>query len=437
MSRLFAMSASALEVTTDQGPEAFHQLLRRLIRGARRRISLASLYVGTGALERELLAELRHALERSPELEVQLVLDYSRARRRTAEGTSVSFLAELVRDHPGRVGVFLHRMPQLDGWASWLPSPLDEVVTVFHFKALVFDDAAILTGANLSDEYFRCRQARYVVVRDLAFTGLLHRVVSTTARHSLPLRCVPRRAASGALELGQAERAPLELSRALLDCVETAERSRDDHDTYLAPLFQHPRVRLRQEHELLRQLLATPDGDLVVSTPYPNFPLDYADALATRVRARRAGRTLMLGPSGESHSFSTGVGLKALVPGAYLERERALARRLRRASAGPASPHVVQLRHYDRPGWVLHAKGVWLTRDEETATVIGSSSFGERSLTRDLDMSCLLVTKNAGLRRALAREVECVLTHARPHVRSTRRGAWVSRLVMPMVRRFL
>lgn len=272
-------------------------------------------------------------------------------------------------------------------------------------------------------------------MRDRAFTGLLHRVVSTTARHSLPLRCAKDAATH---ELGESELPPLELSRALLRCVETAERSSDanDHDTYLAPLFQHPRVRLRQEHELLRQLFACPDGDLVVSTPYPNFPLDYTEALASRVRAGRAGRTLMLGPSGESHSFSTGAGLKALVPGAYLDRERALTRRLRRARAA-ASAHDVQLRHYDRPGWVLHAKGVWLTREAETATVIGSSSFGERSLTRDLDMSCLLVTKNAALRAALAREIDCVLEHARPHAPSTRPGAWASRLVMPMVRRFL
>lgn len=431
MSRLFSMSASTLEVTTEQGPAAFHQLLRRLIRGATRRISLASLYVGTGALERELLDDLRFALARAPGLEVQLVIDYSRGQRRAPGGTSASFLAELVREHPGRVGVFLHRMPALEGLAEWLPSPLDECVTVFHFKALVFDDAAILTGANLSDEYFRCRQARYVVVRDPAFTGLLHDVVATAARHSLPLRVRP-----GAPALGRSERPSLELSRALLRCVDSAARSSADHDTYLAPLFQHPRARLRQEHELLRQLLAAPDGDLVVSTPYPNFPLDYAEALAARVRADRAGRTLLLGPSGESHSFSTGVGLKALVPGAYLERERALARRLRPARRA-ASLHSVQLRHYDRPGWVLHAKGVWLTRAQETATVIGSSSFGERSLTRDLDMSCLLVTRDAALREALAREVACVLEHARPHAPSARRGAWVSRLVMPMVRRFL
>ena len=33
-------------------------------------------------------------------------------------------------------------------------------------KACVFDDATLLTGANLSEEYFRSRQDRYVVVRD-------------------------------------------------------------------------------------------------------------------------------------------------------------------------------------------------------------------------------------------------------------------------------
>jgi phosphatidylserine/phosphatidylglycerophosphate/cardiolipin synthase-like enzyme len=33
---------------------------------------------------------------------------------------------------------------------------------VCHVKACVFDDTLIMTGANLSDEYFRDRQDRYL-----------------------------------------------------------------------------------------------------------------------------------------------------------------------------------------------------------------------------------------------------------------------------------
>ena len=76
-------------------------------------------------------------------------------------------------------------MPQLEGTSGWLPSPLDECVAVFHLKVLVCDDAAVLTGANLSDEYFHCQQARYVVVKDPRLCDLLEGVVGEVSRRSL------------------------------------------------------------------------------------------------------------------------------------------------------------------------------------------------------------------------------------------------------------
>jgi hypothetical protein len=44
-----------------------------------------------------------------------------------------------------------------------LPSPLDEVVGVFHIKAYIVDDELILSGANLSEEYFSNRLDRYML----------------------------------------------------------------------------------------------------------------------------------------------------------------------------------------------------------------------------------------------------------------------------------
>lgn len=48
-----------------------------------------------------------------------------------------------------------------------LPSRLKELVGVFHAKVHVFDDTVILSGANLSESYFRDRKGlrlkKYVV----------------------------------------------------------------------------------------------------------------------------------------------------------------------------------------------------------------------------------------------------------------------------------
>ena len=58
---------------------------------------------------------------------------------------------------------------------------IGEILGVYHAKACVFDDATLLTGANLSEEYFRSRQDRYVVVRDSKVADWYDRAVRSAA----------------------------------------------------------------------------------------------------------------------------------------------------------------------------------------------------------------------------------------------------------------
>ncbi len=418
---LFYLPASSLEVTTAEGPTGFHERLVGMIRRARERLSLASLYLGTGEREEALLGEVRGALERHPGLRVRFVCDASRGRRRTPNGDVVSFTAPLARAFPGRVEVYLHEMPQLAGWAKGLPSPLDECVAVFHFKALVADGEAILTGANLSDEYFHCRQCRAIVVRDVGFTDMLHRIVETTARHS-------RRAVDGAL--APAERPPEEVAAAVLADVRDAPRAPDATGTWLRPVFQHPSLGVHQEQELLEELLATPGGDLEIHTPYTNFPQVYVRALERRMRADGGGVTRLVCPSGASHSFTTGRGPKALVPGAYRHQEARLVGRLRALGA-------LDVRHYHRQGWVFHSKGVWWTEPGRTTSVIGSSSYGERSVGRDFDLSVEISTDDAALQEGLAEERELMMSFAPGEREVARPLRRLMPIVTPLFRGFL
>ncbi len=428
-----ALDPAAVAVLTAAGPGGFHELLRALIRGARREISLASLYLGTGAHEAELVGDLRAALARSPALRVRLVLDHSRARRATDTGTSASLLAPLLAAHPARFELYLHRMPQLAGALARLPSPLDECVAVFHLKALAFDDVALLTGANLSEEYFRCRQARSVQVDEPRLAALLHALVEVASRHSVRVRA----SASGRLGAEPPARDPRDVARAARRVVARGPARPGPLDAVVVPLIQHPRLRLQQERDVLRRVLAWPDAELVVATPYTNFPADYVGALAARLRDGGGARTLLLSPSGGSHSFTTGRGLKALVPGIYLRREHELALRLARAAGAGALAGRAELRHYDRPGWVFHAKGVWLLTQEVAATLIGSSSYGERSVARDFDLGLLLVTRDPALRAAVRGEVDALLSHTHPRRARAPGGGLAAKLLAPLVRRYL
>jgi CDP-diacylglycerol--glycerol-3-phosphate 3-phosphatidyltransferase len=428
---LFPISASKLRVTSSQGPTAFHQHLRSSLRGASRRISIASLYLGTGDKERGLLDDIRFAMEQSPDLQVRMILDFSRAQRKTSNGTSVTFISEMVRDYPQRFQLYLHRLPTLESKA-WVPSPLDECLGVFHFKALVFDDTSIITGANLSDEYFHCREARFITVNDPTFAAQTHQTVSITCGHSMR---VGVRDATPFLR--DSEKPAGLVAEALNDHISDFELPSDGSDTTLVPLFQHPSADVQQERDLLVQLFRWRGGEVTIATPYPNFPETYVESLSARLSGEGTHKTMLICPSANSHGFTTGRGLKALVPGIYLRREEAFVEAVRVGDHNGSGVPALERRHYDRPGWVFHAKGAWFDSETETGTVIGSSSFGARSVSRDFDMSYLLVTRDAALRSQLKKEVEGVLRHA-PDERPIRRpGSWLVPILAHLVKPYM
>ncbi len=49
-------------------------------------------------------------------------------------------------------------------WDIFRQSGLCEIFGVFHTKIYIFDDTVILTGANLSQQYFENRKDRYVIL---------------------------------------------------------------------------------------------------------------------------------------------------------------------------------------------------------------------------------------------------------------------------------
>lgn len=131
------LSSSTTEAPT---PGDFHSYLCRMIRKAKRRVNLASLYVGTGtaAQEEEFLSALADI---SPGVQVKLLLDENRATRPVSQPNSrkkTSSSAEAVHQclkhrENSDCGLYLFQALH-EPRRTLLPSPLNEIAGVFHIK---------------------------------------------------------------------------------------------------------------------------------------------------------------------------------------------------------------------------------------------------------------------------------------------------------------
>ena len=96
-------------------------------------------------------------------------MDYMRGTRLNRDGLSSLAVTRRLRTSHAQKKVrlgFFH-MPDtgmLKG--KYSESPMREIFGVHHIKAHVFDNNIMITGANLSEDYFTDRQDRFMVIQD-------------------------------------------------------------------------------------------------------------------------------------------------------------------------------------------------------------------------------------------------------------------------------
>ena len=178
-------------IRTLGGPVEFYDELLAGVAGAKRRILLASLYIGTGEKETALLEAVASACARRPALRATLLVDALRTQRverpsgvsslqriletaggciaPAAEGGAAGESGEPEVEQGGGLEVFLYHTHLLGRLGKQLlPPRWNEGISLQHCKVYLFDDTVILSGANLSDTYFTDRDDRYVVFADCA-----------------------------------------------------------------------------------------------------------------------------------------------------------------------------------------------------------------------------------------------------------------------------
>lgn len=177
----FAIAGDAITVIEE--PSAFYETILRECSTAKKRVMLASLYLGIGELERQLVQGLLENMKSNPDLTVDILLDFQRGTRGTVN--SKTTLKPLL-DLSTRFNLSLYHTPNLRGAKKrFIPARWNELIGLQHMKVYLFDDSVIISGANLSQDYFTNRQDRYILIRDKRLSDFYSGLVQTVQEFSL------------------------------------------------------------------------------------------------------------------------------------------------------------------------------------------------------------------------------------------------------------
>ncbi|XP_030256313.1 CDP-diacylglycerol--glycerol-3-phosphate 3-phosphatidyltransferase, mitochondrial isoform X1 [Sparus aurata] len=456
----FRVPGTHIHVLTS--PDQFYQAMKARIKTAKRRVVMASLYLGTGQLEQELVDCMEEALQRSqanahaPDLKVSILLDYTRGSR--GQINSRTMLLPLLQRFTSQMRVSLYHTPDLRGLLRLLvPQRFNETIGVQHIKVYLFDDSIIISGANLSDSYFTNRQDRYVLLencREVAdFFSDLVDAVGDVSLQLQPDDSVNMLEGMVHPYKGNRQDFSAAARQRIMEVVNTAHirqrltsRSEDsedegmsegEDDTWVFPLVQMKPLGIQVDEQVTQRLLtdAGPDSTVFLTSGYFNLTRAYM-----RLVLGAGANYRILTASPEVNGFFGAKGVAGAIPAAYIH----IARQFYNKVCRLGQQERVHLHEYHRSQWTFHAKGLWYYlqgQDRPCLTLIGSPNFGYRSVHRDLEAQIAIVTENEELQSQLQEEQETLYRRSTEVSDSTFEQPdrhvqlWV-KLVTPLIKNF-
>ncbi|EIW84762.1 hypothetical protein CONPUDRAFT_116933 [Coniophora puteana RWD-64-598 SS2] len=430
----FQLSAQHVDVLT--GPTDFYQRLLTIIRRAKKRLYLSSLYIGSS--EHELINALHTSLRNNSDLHVYLTLDYNRSTR-PGPSSPVLSLLPLLRDHGERVHVSFFRSPKLQGlMAKLVPPRFNEGWGTWHAKIYGSENEVMISGANLNKSYFTNRQDRYIHFQKqpklaeycFSFLGTISQFsyrlrLSSGGGESYQLRW-PESSPEPSCVHAAAQKALTQLQADYLAPPTTAsspsEGSADD--VMVMPIIQAGQFQIREEERCLDMLFEHLSSGGGGGTAHMDLTSGYFGLYEPYQRLLLRSRVGcdIIAAAPKANGFYGSRGISGLIPEGYTLLEQRFMRAVHAAGRGDTSTAqdqdgAVRLREWERDGWTYHAKGIWLSPTPTSApvlTLFGSTNLNSRSAHLDTELSFVLATGSDALRGRLREEVAGLKAHAGP-----------------------
>lgn len=412
----FPLQADQVEIITE--PQLFYDELRKICGNAANRIGIASLYFGTDQLESQLVRDIQNNMRQNEQLKVNILIDFARGtRNERTKVTSRQMLQQLL-DENGQCSLSLYHTPYLRGFKKRLiPDRWNELIGLQHMKIYVADQTVIISGANLSNDYFNDRQDRYIRINDKNLSNFYYKLIEKIQEFSVQV--VPddnkyhsHKNWNMLPYLDNKERfiahAKDSICMFLVNTatemkyeMEKIRNSNEKVDTWVFPFIEMGQLGIHHDSIVTENLFirAISNSRINLTTGYFNLTQSYMDTIAMKCLSNLD--ILMAHPN--ANGFYGAKGPAGGIPAAYSQISKAFLEKLIETKQNER----IKLFEYQRSGWTYHAKGLWYYLPDSYTpdlTLIGSSNFGERSVNRDLESQICLVTVNDELRRQLQRE---------------------------------
>jgi len=418
----FGVSGSQVQVIT-RPSEFYDQLLTRSGK-SNKRIVLASLYLGTGQKENDLIHRIESSFADKTEIRGCVLLDWCRGTRVTAGISSASTLAPLLLKFHNQFKVFMYHTPHLRGlFKRLMPPRWNETIGLQHCKIYIFDDSVIISGANLSSDYFTNRQDRYVLIEDCKpLADFYEKFVGKISQFSLNMNenqsfQVDKSKFSSHPYEGTLKDFKQESGDLINDFIKEESKNNsmkesdfDKYDTWIFPTIQMGPLNITQDSRITVDILrsGSEGGRFTFGSGYFNLTQEYLEEILHKSESEYD--LLMAHP--RANGFLGARGFAGGIPHAYTHIAKKFYNKIDKLGLHKR----IRMHEYQREGWTFHAKGLWYYppgEDLPTMTMVGSPNFGYRSVDKDLETQITIVTSNKGLQTQLHNEQKNLLDNCK------------------------
>lgn len=325
--------------------------------------------------------------------------------------------------------------PNLHGLRkSLIPRRFDEGWGLQHMKLYGFDDEIMLSGANLSSDYFTDRQDRYHLFASKELTTFYERLHDAISSVSYSLRVSEDKAGFSLVWPSVICPAPTKDPKAykrytnkLLRDVVRFQAPKQVISNAAPVTIMYPLVQMtpllnagnsteQPSLNTVLDTLSTPQHaatEWYFTAGYFNVFKDYRTRLVKAV-----GHGCILTASPDANGFYKSPGPSGMLTAAYTLLTKRFMQDVQKSGKTSAiSVSEWKKGSYGQPDrWTYHAKGLWIRpRSIDTSgpslTFLGSSNMTRRSQNLDLEATAILLTADQDLQEDLANEVANLMSN--------------------------
>ncbi|EJW01707.1 hypothetical protein EDEG_03769 [Edhazardia aedis USNM 41457] len=240
----------------------------------------------------------------------------------------------------------------------FLPSKINELVSVLHSKIYIFDDLILFSGANLNETYFTNRVDRYIYCKDNFFGNYLR------------LKYFRK----------------IDTFNKFLTEKKVEGFNNNDTKTFIIEYEE------KDELDILKIIFEEEFENIYLSTAYMNFTKSHFDIFENK-------NMKIITSSQKTNTFNDNSMVEKFINDGYTNTLLETIQRLRKA----------QFYEYKKEGYSFHCKGVWCFTNNMAISIIGSSNFNFRSINRDVETNFLIITIDENAFIGLQNEINTII----------------------------